>query len=139
MTGWDYYALFSAVFQDFSLLEASVAENVAQRVEGIDTGRVWQCLDQAGLSEAVRALPQGLDTRLGREVYEDGIELSGGQTQRLMLARALYKNGPILALDRAYRRPGPHCRGRHLSKIQSDDRRAHRPVYQSPAGIYPLL
>lgn len=95
----DYYALFSAVFQDFSLLEASVAENVAQRVEGIDTRRVWQCLDQAGLSEAVRALSQGLDTRLGREVYEDGIELSGGQTQRLMLARALYKNGPILALD----------------------------------------
>lgn len=95
----DYYALFSAVFQDFSLLEASVAENVAQRVEGIDTGRVWQCLDQAGLSETVRGLSQGLDTRLGREVYEDGIELSGGQTQRLMLARALYKNGPILALD----------------------------------------
>lgn len=96
---WDYYALFSAVFQDFSVLEASVAENVAQRLDGIDTGRVWQCLDQAGLTEAVRALPHGLDTKLGRKVYEDGVELSGGQTQRLMLARALYKNGPILALD----------------------------------------
>ncbi len=95
----DYYALFSAVFQDFSLLEASVAENVAQRTEGIDTDRVWKCLAQAGLTEAVRALPGGLDTKLGRKVYEDGVELSGGQTQRLMLARALYKDGPILALD----------------------------------------
>ena len=95
----DYYALFSAVFQDFSLLEASVAENVAQRTEGIDTDRVWKCLDQAGLTETVRALPGGLDTKLGRRVYEDGVELSGGQTQRLMLARALYKDGPILALD----------------------------------------
>lgn len=95
----DYYALFSAVFQDFSLLEASVAENVAQQVEGIDTERVWNCLDKAGLTETVQALPQGLDTKLGRQVFEDGVELSGGQTQRLMLARALYKNGPILALD----------------------------------------
>ena len=72
---------------------------MAQRLDGIDAGRVWQCLDQAGLAETVRALPQGLDTKLGRLVYEDGVELSGGQTQRLMLARALYKNGPILALD----------------------------------------
>ncbi len=96
---WDYYALFSAVFQDFSVLEASVAVNVAQRLDTIDTDRVWRCLDQAGLAETVRALPQGLDTKLGRLVYEDGVELSGGQTQRLMLARALYKNGPILALD----------------------------------------
>lgn len=95
----DYYALFSAVFQDFSLLEASVAENVAQQVEGIDTDRVWDCLDKAGLTETIRAMPQGLDTKLGRQVFEDGVELSGGQTQRLMLARALYKNGPILALD----------------------------------------
>ena len=47
----------------------------------------------------MRTLPQGIHTHLGREVYEDGVELSGGQTQRLMLARALYKNGPILALD----------------------------------------
>lgn len=95
----DYYALFSAVFQDFSLLEASVAENVAQRMEGIDTQRVWDCLDKAGLTETVKTLPRGLDTKLGRQVYEDGVELSGGQTQRLMLARALYKDGPILALD----------------------------------------
>ena len=94
-----YYALFSAVFQDFSVLEASVAENVAQRVEGIDRDRVMACLDQAGLTEKVDSLPKGADTIIGRQVFEDGVELSGGQTQRLMLARALYKDGPILVLD----------------------------------------
>jgi ATP-binding cassette subfamily B protein len=95
----DYYALFSAVFQDFSVLEVSVKENVAQRVDDIDIERVWRCLDEAGLTETVKALPKGIDTPIGRLVYEDGVELSGGQTQRLMLARALYKNGPILTLD----------------------------------------
>ena len=94
-----YYKLFSAVFQEFSLLEATVAENVAQQVEGIDEEKVWQCLQNAGLSDAVRALPQGLKTHLGRSIYDDGTELSGGQTQRLMLARALYRDGAVLVLD----------------------------------------
>ena len=94
-----YYKLFSAVFQEFSLLEATVAENVAQQVAGIDEEKVWQCLQNAGLSDAVRALPQGLQTHLGRSIYDDGTELSGGQTQRLMLARALYRNGAVLVLD----------------------------------------
>ena len=94
-----YYKLFSAVFQEFSLLEATVAENVAQQVEGIDEEKVWQCLQNAGLSDAVRALPQGLKTHLGRSIYDDGTELSGGQTQRLMLSRALYRDGAMLVLD----------------------------------------
>lgn len=93
------YALFSAVFQDFSMLDATVAQNVAQRIDGIDDDRVWRCLDQAGLKQDVSAMPHGLRTHLGRQVYEDGMELSGGQTQRLMLARALYKDAPILLLD----------------------------------------
>ena len=94
-----YYKLFSAVFQEFSLLEATVAENVAQQVAGIDEEKVWQCLQNAGLSDAVRALPQGLKTHLGRSIYDDGTELSGGQTQRLMLSRALYRDGAMLVLD----------------------------------------
>ena len=94
-----YYKLFSAVFQEFSLLEVTVAENVAQQVEGIDEEKVWQCLQNAGLSDAVRALPQGLQTHLGRSIYDDGTELSGGQTQRLMLSRALYRDGAVLVLD----------------------------------------
>lgn len=81
------------------MLEATLSQNVAQQMDGIDTQRVRRCLELAGLTEKVAALPKGLDTPIGRRVYEDGVELSGGQTQRLMLARALYKNGAILALD----------------------------------------
>lgn len=95
----DYYELFSAVFQDFSVLEASAAENVSQSVDHIDICRVWQCIHLAGLTEKISSLPQGLHTKIGRLVYEDGVELSGGQIQRLMLARALYKNAPLVILD----------------------------------------
>ena len=95
----DYYALFSAVFQEFSVLDVTVKENVAQCVDGIDEARVWQCIDKAGLTEKIKSLPKGIETHLGRRVFKDGVEFSGGQTQRLMLARALYKNAPILVLD----------------------------------------
>ena len=95
----DYYQLFTAVFQDFSILEASVAENVAQQVEGIDMEKVRKCIAQAGLTEKIESLPKKLDTKVGRQVFEDGVEFSGGEIQRLMLARALYKNAPILLLD----------------------------------------
>lgn len=95
----DYYALFSAVFQEFSVLDVTVKENVAQCVDGIGETRVWQCIDKAGLTEKIQSLPKGIETHLGRRVFKDGVEFSGGQTQRLMLARALYKNAPILVLD----------------------------------------
>ncbi len=95
----DYYKLFEAVFQDFSVLSCTVAENVAQAMDGIDEEKVRYCLDQAGLTEKITSLPAGIKTHVGRDVYLDGVEFSGGQTQRLMLARALYKDAPILVLD----------------------------------------
>ena len=95
----DYYRHFTAVFQQFSLLDTTLAENVAQSDERIDEQRVWDCLDKAGLRDKVQSLSQGIDTHIGREVYEDGILLSGGETQRLMLARALYRNASIIVLD----------------------------------------
>ena len=95
----DYYALFSAVFQKFSLIDSNIIENIAQRMDGIDEARAWDCAEKAGLGEKIKSLPEGMYTHFGRSVYEDGVELSGGETQRLMLARALYKNGPIIALD----------------------------------------
>lgn len=100
----DYYTLFSAVFQQFSVLEATVAENVSQRYldEGtadIDMQRVWDCLEQAGLKEKITSLPGKELANIGRKVFEDGVEFSGGQMQRLMLARMLYKNAPIIILD----------------------------------------
>lgn len=95
----EYYELFSAVFQDFSELDVTVAEAVAQRPSEIDRSRVESCLDQAGLREKIAKMPLGLDTHLGKKVYEDGVLLSGGEMQRLMMARALYKGGEFLFLD----------------------------------------
>lgn len=95
----DYYRLFSAVFQDFSLLAASVAANVAQSEDDIDMERVRECVAKASLTEKIESLPEGYETKLNREIYLDAVMLSGGETQRLMLARALYKNGAVIVLD----------------------------------------
>jgi ATP-binding cassette subfamily B protein len=95
----DYYRHFAAVFQEFSLLELSVWENVAQTDTDIDKEKVKRCVALAGLTEKIESLPKGYDTPIGRRVYEDGVELSGGETQRLMLARALYKDAPLIVLD----------------------------------------
>ena len=95
----EYYRLFASVFQDMSVLDVTVAENVAQTSENIDRARVKACLAQAGLTKKIASLPKGIDTYVGREVWEDGVLFSGGETQRLMLARALYRSSPILMLD----------------------------------------
>ena len=96
----DYYKHFSAVFQQFSVLAGTMAENVAQtNSEKVDLPRMWDCLERAGIADKVRELPRKENTHLSREVYLDGIDLSGGQMQRLMLARALYKNAPVVVLD----------------------------------------
>ncbi|MBQ2956236.1 MAG: ABC transporter ATP-binding protein, partial [Clostridia bacterium] len=95
----DYYTMFSAVFQNFSLLAGTIAANVAQDSEGIDMERVKGCAEKAGLGGKIESLKDGYETYLNREVYEDAILLSGGETQRLMLARALYKDAPFIVLD----------------------------------------
>lgn len=73
----EYYSLLSAVFQDFSMLDITVAESVAQSVDRIDRQRVVQCLEKAGLMGLVEQFPQGLDTHIGRTVYLDGVLWSG--------------------------------------------------------------
>ncbi len=95
----DYYRHFSAVFQDFPILPESISINIAQTDRNIDMEYVAECAEKAGLTKKINSLPNRFNTRLGKEIYEDGIELSGGEKQRLMLARALYKNAPIIVLD----------------------------------------
>lgn len=96
----DYYSLFSAVFQHSRQLPVSVAENVMLNVRKEQEEAVmWDCLEKAGLLEKVRSLPRKEKTCLVRQIAEEGTELSGGQVQRLLLARALYKDAPVLILD----------------------------------------
>ncbi|MCD7822773.1 MAG: ABC transporter ATP-binding protein/permease [Oscillospiraceae bacterium] len=95
----EYYKVFSAVFQNCILWAGSVAENVAQTDHDIDYNKVNSCIEKAGLTEMVKGFKDGLEEKLNREVYEDAVNLSGGQTQRLMLARALYKDAPVIVLD----------------------------------------
>ena len=95
----DYYRLIAGVFQDFSLIPASVAANVAQDLKNIDLQKVQDCIDKAGLRQKIESLPQAYDTLLDRNVYTEATELSGGELQRLMIARLLYKDSPIVILD----------------------------------------
>lgn len=95
----DYYTFFCAVFQDFSLLAGTIAENVAQTEEDIDMEKVRKCVEKAGIADKIESLPQSYHTHLNRAVYEDAVMFSGGETQRLMLARALYKDAAFMVLD----------------------------------------
>jgi len=95
----DYYLHFSAVFQEFSVLASTIGENVAQTVDNIDMTKMADSIEKAGLTTKIESLSNKYETRATKEVFDDGIELSGGETQRLMLARALYKDAPVLILD----------------------------------------
>lgn len=95
----EYYKLFSAVFQQFSILAASIAENVSANNQVIDMEKVKDCIEKAGLTKKIESFPRGYDTMLNKEIFDDAVELSGGEQQKLMLARALYKNAPVLILD----------------------------------------
>lgn len=95
-----YYKLFSAVFQQFSILPVKIDEIVAENIsENIDSAKVELCLKQAGLWDKVITFSKGVKSDFGKTIYDDGIEFSGGETQKLLLARALYKAAPVMILD----------------------------------------
>jgi ABC-type multidrug transport system fused ATPase/permease subunit len=96
----EYYTLIGAVFQDMEYLAFSIAKNVAACEEkNIDYIRVRKCLELAGLKDKVERLKYKEKTFLSQNMDKEGILLSGGEMQKLMLARALYKDAPIMILD----------------------------------------
>ncbi|MCL2189837.1 MAG: ABC transporter ATP-binding protein/permease [Defluviitaleaceae bacterium] len=94
----EYMAIFGVVFQDFALLPFTLGQNVATSVK-YDENRVRHVLGQANFGDRLSTLPHGLDTYLGKEFEETGVEMSGGEQQKIVLARALYKNAPFIVLD----------------------------------------
>ena len=97
----EVYSLFGFVPQDYHVLPISIARNIACTLENeeIDCERLKHCLKTAGLNEKINSLPLGADTQLNRAVNPDGIELSGGEMQKLLLARLLYHNPLCIILD----------------------------------------
>ena len=90
------------VFQDYKYYCFSIAENVAMN-DYRDTPeteeRILKALDEAGLGEKIASLPKGIHTQLGKIFDKDGIQLSGGELQKLALARVLFKDPSIVLLD----------------------------------------
>ncbi|MGU8748048.1 ABC transporter ATP-binding protein [Clostridium perfringens] len=96
----EYYKILSVVFQDIKTFAFTVAENVSlEDLEDVDREKVLHCIEKAGVGDKINSLQKGIDTSLLKILDGEGVELSGGENQKLALARALYKNGKIVILD----------------------------------------
>jgi len=95
-----YYKCFSVVFQDINIFAFTIAENVSLNTKDkIKREKVKECLRKVGISKKVDALDKGIDTSMLKVLDECGVELSGGENQKIALSRALYKNSPVIILD----------------------------------------
>ena len=94
----EYMMIFSVVFQDFQLFALTLGENVASE-SVYDRGRVVDSLKKAGFTERLSELQEGVDTYLYKDYHKDGINISGGEAQKIAIARALYKDSPFIILD----------------------------------------
>ncbi len=94
----EYMNLFAVVFQDFKLFALPLGQNVAAAAQ-VDQERAALCLEKAGFGKRLQGFSQGLDTCLYKEFDKEGVEVSGGEAQKIALARALYKDAPIIVLD----------------------------------------
>ncbi|MBQ8566205.1 MAG: ABC transporter ATP-binding protein [Clostridia bacterium] len=99
----EMYSMFSLVPQIFSILPLTIEENIAvadiENGDVIDEVKLKRCLEYSGLNEKIASLPKGVKTPLNREIYADGTDLSGGEMQKLLLARAMYRDAKVLILD----------------------------------------
>jgi ABC-type multidrug transport system fused ATPase/permease subunit len=96
----EYYTLITAAFQNVCLLPMSIAQNITFKSESdINKNRLEKCVEQANLNEKIKSLSKGFETNLIPTITDDGVNLSGGEMQKLMLARALYKDAPLIILD----------------------------------------
>lgn len=94
----EYMDLFSVVFQDSGLFSFPVGENIAADID-YDRKLAEECVRRAGFSERLDEMPEGLDTCVYKDFDEKGVEISGGEAQKLCLARAIYKGSPFIVLD----------------------------------------
>lgn len=94
----EYLSIFSVVFQDFNLFAFPLGENVAASME-YDADKVTDCLERAGFGDRLQTMPAGLDTCLYKNFDKNGVEISGGEAQKIAMARALYKDAPFIVLD----------------------------------------
>ena len=92
-----YRKQVTAVFQDYHTFALDIRENIT--VTGQDDGAIWEALRKAGVEDTVQKLPQKLDTLLFRNYHADGVDLSGGEKQKLAIARMLYKDTAVMILD----------------------------------------
>lgn len=94
-----YMNTISAVFQDYRLFNFTIAENISCQAQNEDKERIERLVDEVGLKDKVAELPQGIFSRFGKDYDQEGIELSGGQGQKIAIARALYKKASMVILD----------------------------------------
>lgn len=94
----EYMNIFSVVFQDFKLFSLTLGENVASGSR-IDREKVIDCLNKAGFGGRLAEMPNGIDTYLYTDYEKDGVNVSGGEAQKIAIARALYKDSPFIILD----------------------------------------
>ena len=96
----EYFKLFSPAFQEVEVFAFPLCENVSMQVtENTDREKAEKFLRAAGMGEKLDKLPKGIDTEMLKVLYDDGVDLSGGEKQKMALARALYKGAPVVVLD----------------------------------------